>query len=226
MESIEREVPLFPLGEVVLFPGMLLPLHIFEDRYRAMIGACQVTDQLFGVLLIRSGSEVGPPATPEEVGCTARIAAVQRLPDGRMNVATRGESRFRLLEAPRQAEDGYLVGRARIVTAEEPPATDGALVRQVADSFRAYTDVLARASRRPRLAEQDPPIGDPLGLSFQVAAALRIEPRERQALLEEDSFERRLQRELVLLRRERRALQVLLADRTADRSIGGRFSVN
>ena len=59
MTDAERVLPLFPLDQVVLFPGMSLPLHIFEDRYKVMIGACQVTDRLFGVLLIRSGSEVG-----------------------------------------------------------------------------------------------------------------------------------------------------------------------
>ena len=57
----QRELPLFPLN-VVLFPGMRLPLHIFEDRYKLMIGTCMVTDQTFGVSLIQSGPEVGGPA--------------------------------------------------------------------------------------------------------------------------------------------------------------------
>ena len=67
MTDAERVLPLFPLDQVVLYPGMSLPLRIFEPRYKVMIGACQVTDQLFGVLLIRSGSEVGAPAEPERV---------------------------------------------------------------------------------------------------------------------------------------------------------------
>ena len=96
MTDAERVLPLFPLEQVVLFPGMSLPLRIFEERYKVMIGACQVTDQLFGVLLIRSGSEVGAPAQPERVGCTARMLRIDRLPDGRMTILTIGEQRFRL----------------------------------------------------------------------------------------------------------------------------------
>ena len=77
------ELPLFPLN-VVLFPGMSLPLHIFEERYKAMIGACSEHDTPFGVLLIKEGQEVGDPAEPFQVGTTARITEVQQLEDGRM----------------------------------------------------------------------------------------------------------------------------------------------
>src|SRR5215472_17731194 len=101
-DETQRVVPLFPLEQVVLFPGMSLPLRIFEERYKVMIGACQVTDQLFGVVLIRSGREVGEPAVPERVGCTARMLRVERIPDGQMHILTVGEQRFRL------------IGRARV----------------------------------------------------------------------------------------------------------------
>src|SRR5438132_13161867 len=106
-------MPLFPLEQVVLFPGMSLPLHIFEERYKVMIGACHLTDQLFGVLLIRSGSEVGAAAQPERVGCTARMVRLDRQPDGRMNILTIGQTRFRLVGAPRLRPEGYLVADVR-----------------------------------------------------------------------------------------------------------------
>src|SRR5258708_15174894 len=99
---------------------MSLPLRIFEERYKFMIGACQVTDQLFGVLLIRSGSEVGEPAQPERVGCTARLVRVDRLPDGRMMILTVGEQRFRLLGPARVMSEGHLVGDVRLL--DEPAA--------------------------------------------------------------------------------------------------------
>src|SRR3977135_3253741 len=115
MTESERVLPLFPLEQVVLFPGMALPLRIFEERYKFMIGACQVTDQLFGVLLIRSGREVGVPAQPERVGCTARMVRVDRIPDGRMAILTIGETRFRLLGPARVMPEGYLAGDVRLL---------------------------------------------------------------------------------------------------------------
>src|SRR5256885_6297863 len=104
----ERELPLFPLN-VVLFPSMRLPLHIFEERYKLMVGTCMVTDQTFGVALIQSGVEVGGPAQIFAVGTTARIVEIDRLPDGRMNLVVVGGERFRLLE--RIDDKPYAVGR-------------------------------------------------------------------------------------------------------------------
>ena len=121
MTDAERVLPLFPLEQVVLFPGMSLPLHIFEERYKVMIGACQVTDQLFGVLLIKTGSEVGAPAQPERVGCTARMLRIDRLPDGRMTILAIGEQRFRLQGPARVMSEGYLVGDIRLL----PDSVDG-----------------------------------------------------------------------------------------------------
>src|SRR5688500_12618252 len=97
MSDEQRMLPLFPLG-VVLFPGMALPLHVFEERYRLMMGACLEGDQSFGVTLIKEGQEVGDPAIPFDVGTMARIAKLQRLPDGRMNLIAVGVQRFRIIE--------------------------------------------------------------------------------------------------------------------------------
>ena len=215
--STERELPLFPLERVVLFPGMLLPLYIFEERYKVMIGSCQVTDQLFGVLLIHAGREVGAPATPERVGCTARMVRLDRLPDGRMSLLAVGEHRFRLMGPARVAPEGYLTGQVSI-TSQEPPA-EGVrqeLVGEVIAEFERY-----RAAMRPagpagaagggeggsggtgveKLA------GDPVRLSFVVGAGLAVAQLELQFLLELDDVGTRLERELALLRRENRLAQ-------------------
>src|SRR5579859_3037980 len=117
-DETQRVMPLFPLEQVVLFPGMSLPLRIFEERYKVMIGACQVTDQVFGVVLIHSGREVGEPAEPEPVGCTARMVRVDRIPDGRMHILTIGEQRFRLLGHARAMAEGYLVGDVQLLSDE------------------------------------------------------------------------------------------------------------
>ena len=91
------DLPLFPLN-TVLFPGMPLSLHIFEDRYKRMIGECIDSGNPFGVVLIKRGQEAnGPLAEPHEIGCTARIIEVEPLSEGRMNIVVLGQKRFRIL---------------------------------------------------------------------------------------------------------------------------------
>src|SRR5207247_2471399 len=85
--SVSELLPLFPLGSV-LFPGALLPLHIFEPRYRLLIRRSVERERPFGIVLIRSGAEVGPAAVPHAIGTEARIVAVSRLADGRSGGAT------------------------------------------------------------------------------------------------------------------------------------------
>jgi Lon protease-like protein len=202
MSASERALPLFPLEQVVLFPGMPLPLRIFEERYKVMIGACQVTDQVFGVVLIRNGKEVGDPAEPERVGCTARMVRIDRLPDGQMTIMSIGQQRFRLMGPTRVAPEGYLVGDAQLL--EEPTSIDVAaeLVRDVTREFARYQQAtLSLTGRADPSASADVPT-DPTLLSYRVASTLFVAPRERQQLLEIDDVERRLERELTLLKRE------------------------
>jgi Lon protease-like protein len=201
-ESHERVLPLFPLEQVVLFPGMALPLRIFEERYKVMIGACQVTDQLFGVVRIRNGSEVGAPAEPESVGCTARMTRVDRLPDGRIHILSVGEQRFRLVGLARAMPEGYLVGDARIIA--DPPVNTipSELLSSVSREFARYQQATLALTGRAAPAKPTEMPGDPLQLSYRVAAMLYVPPRERQLLLEIDDVAARLEQELVLLKRE------------------------
>src|SRR2546421_4823703 len=108
MPAMPETLPLFPLGEV-LFPGMMLPLHIFEPRYRLMIRRCVSEKIPFGVVLITRGQEVGPGAEFFNVGTTARITRVQRADDGRLYIASVGESRFRVLQT--NNDQPYLQGQ-------------------------------------------------------------------------------------------------------------------
>jgi len=92
-----RELPLFPLNSV-LFPGLALHLHIFEERYKRMIEYCIAQDQSFGVVLIKRGMEaLGPIAEPYSIGCSARIHNIQKLDQGKMNIIIIGEERFKIL---------------------------------------------------------------------------------------------------------------------------------
>jgi Lon protease-like protein len=226
VETIDRDLPLFPLGRVVLFPGMPLRLNVFEPRYRAMMAVCEGSDKTFGVLLIRSGREVGPAALPERVGCTARITELTRLADGRMNVLAVGDQRFRMLEDPEETQDGYLVARSRIVIAESFPDLDAQLVPRVRSLFRSYEKALGEVAREQSVVPSETELGtDPLTISFQVAAALRVRPRERQRLLEEDDPMARLRSEAKLLRRELQTLKLMAVAPKTERTIGP-FSAN
>ena len=115
MSDNKRLLPLFPLN-VVLFPNSVLPLHVFEERYRLMVQRCLDGDSEFGVVLIKSGSDVGEPAEPHSVGTVARIMDVDRLEDGRMLLSVAGRGRFRIEEVTQLAP--YLEGEV-VALAEE-----------------------------------------------------------------------------------------------------------
>lgn len=195
MTDDARELPLFPLN-TVLFPSLPLPLHIFEERYKLMIGTCVVTDNLFGVCLIKEGVEVGGPAEPFEIGTVARIAEVERLPDGRMNLMTFGIQRFRLDEVVQR--EPYLVGRVVVLDPGQEPTADE-LVADVADRLLRYLREVRGAARLPDRGEL---LADVDRLSYLAAATLGLPPRERQSFLETDSAAERLRQARDLLRRE------------------------
>ena len=202
-DETQRVLPLFPLEQVVLFPGMSLPLRIFEERYKVMIGACQVTDQLFGVVLIRSGREVGDPAEPEHVGCTARMVRVDRIPDGQMHIMTIGEQRFRLMGDARVMPEGYLAGDVQLLLEAAPAKVDSALVESVSQEFTRYQQAILGLTGRVDPVVTPPELpADPVRLSYRIAATLFVDARERQKLLETDDVASRLQQELALLKRE------------------------
>lgn len=202
MSESQRVLPLFPLEQVVLFPGMSLPLRIFEERYKVMIGACQVTDQLFGVVLIRNGQEVGDPAEPEHTGCTARMVRVDRIPDGQMHILTIGEQRFRLSSAARVMPEGYLVADVQMLPEPTSVTIDPDLMSTLKAEFTRYQQAILGLTGRtdPAAAPELP--SDPTRLSYRIASTLYVDSRERQQLLETDDVAARLQRELALLKRE------------------------
>src|SRR6185295_12077461 len=92
------EIPLFPLPNLVLFPQVAVPLHIFEERYKLMINRCIDQEAVFGLVLLHEDAEHESESTIHRVGVTARVVQVERLEDGRMNILCAGESRFRILE--------------------------------------------------------------------------------------------------------------------------------
>jgi uncharacterized protein len=195
-------LPLFPLG-AVLYPGMLLPLHIFEERYRQLVR--DLLDgpdpRRFGVIAIRKGRETGIDGVHSlyEVGCIATLRRVERHEDGRFDIVTVGTRRFKLLSLDETRP--YLQGEVELLdddVADEVAAVP--LVRTVQAAFRGYTDALTEWGGATVRIEELP--DEPTLLSFIVAAAMIIDLTERQGLLAEPDTLRRLNLQRALLSRE------------------------
>ena len=171
---------MFPLG-TVLFPTAVLPLHIFEPRYRKLMADCLAADREFGVVLIERGSEVGGGDVRTDIGTVAQLVAANELPDGRWYAVTVGTRRIRVREW--LPDDPY--PRADVETWEDLPADEPA-------SEEDYRELLSAARRLLALAaEMGAPAGeatttfadDPALGTFQVAAAAPIGPFDKQRVL-------------------------------------------
>ncbi|AOY83779.1 LON peptidase substrate-binding domain-containing protein [Moorena producens JHB] len=186
-----RELPIFPLPEVVLFPGRPLPLHIFEFRYRIMMNTILESDRRFGVLMWDPVKH--EPAT---VGCCAEIIHFQRLPDDRMKIVTLGQQRFRLLEYVR--EKPYRVGLVEWIEDETPAQDLRPKAKEVAQLLRDVVRLSAKlTNQKIELPEDLPDL--PIELSYWVASNLYGVALEQQALLETLDTAQRLERETEIL---------------------------
>jgi len=170
------ELPLFPLN-TVLFPGAMLPLHIFEERYKLMIASCIEERRPFGVLLIREGWEVGATAEPFEVGTTAHIARVDELEEGKMDLVCLGGKRFRTVRLV--SEDPYLTGEVEFLSStstDDPKAKElsddaGSLFAEYVRLYLAISNQWARSVEMP---------GEPDGLADFIGARLGVAPQVTQ----------------------------------------------
>ncbi|MEV0693304.1 LON peptidase substrate-binding domain-containing protein [Streptomyces sp. NPDC050388] len=218
-------LPLFPLNSV-LFPGLVLPLNIFEERYRAMMRELLKTPEdeprRFVVVTIRDGHEVAPSApgmpdptaVPErgpaagfgpdplrafhKVGCVADAATIRERPDGTFEVLATGTTRMRLLSV--DASGPFLTAELEPV-AEEPGEEAGALAEGVLRAFRQYQKRLAGARERSLATGAELP-DEPGVVSYLVAAAMMLDTPTKQRLLQAPDTASRLRDELRLLRTE------------------------
>jgi len=209
-------MPLFPLG-TVLYPGLLLPLHIFEERYRRLVR--DLLDgpepQEFGVIVIRKGRETGVEGVSAlyEIGCTAALRQVARHGDGRFDVVVAGTQRFRLLGLDQSRP--YLQGEIELLTEETGDEAAAALTaRAVQRAFRDYLDALATQGAA-RVDVPDLP-DEPVLLSYLVAASMIVDLSDRQVLLAEPDAAGRLAAERTLLARETRILRTLTSTPATD----------
>jgi uncharacterized protein len=198
---------MFPLG-MVLFPGQILPLHVFEPRYRAMVQDCLAGDRQFGVVLIERGSEVGGQDVRTDVGTMARILETQELPDGRWVLASVGVER---IEVERWLpDDPYPMADAH-------PWPDDPLDGDLSDAYERAIALLRRAlGLQAELGEATVPstvplAEDPASGSFHVAALAPIGPLDQQRLLTAPGPARRLEMAVELLTDEVEVLTQRLA---------------
>jgi Lon protease-like protein len=197
-----RVIPLFPLSSVRV-PGLVLPLHIFEPRYRQLLVDLQdVPDEErgFGVIAIREGHEVGTDGVRAlyAVGTFASLREVTALPDGRFDIVAVGTHRFRVLDLV----DGLPYAQARVEWLEEEPGDASIpLARSVAARFQEYRDLLTDEPDDTELPD------DARVLSYLVGAAVVADLGTRQGFLEATDDSTRLRDELTFLRRETALIQ-------------------
>jgi Lon protease-like protein len=193
---LPSEIPLFPLPNVVLFPAALLPLHIFEPRYRAMIGDALEGERLIGMVMLRPGWEPHYEEAPSvyPVGCAGFITHADRLPDGRYNIILRGLEKFRVLgeRAARESDQRYRV--ARIESIKE--ASRASAGEAIYEARRRLERLIAKKLQRS--ADDSIPKDIP-DEDLVHAIAQHLEPLEKQALLECDGLLQRCQALVELL---------------------------
>ena len=193
-----RELPLFPLPELVLFPGRRLPLHIFEFRYRILMNTILQGDRRFGVLMV-------DPATGEiaKVGCCAEVIHYQRMEDDRMKIMTLGQQRFRVLDYVR--EPPYRVGLVEWIEDEPVEENLTPLADEVDQLLRDVVRLSAKLTSQDIDFPEDIP-ELPLELSYWVASTLYGVSLEQQSLLEMQNTLKRLEREAEILKSTRNNL--------------------
>lgn len=194
-----RELPLFPLP-VVLFPGMPMPLHIFEPRYRTMLADIRAADNLFGLSYFDTGSSELDLPPAGHIGCVAEVTEAQALPDGRSNILAVGVIRYQV-EDYIERGDSYLMVRVSYFEDDEDDSeTLIANSREVASIFTRVANAI-RVINDERRNLPDINDTEPQKLSFLVAAAMEIEIETKQELLELRSTSERLSRLSDLLAR-------------------------
>jgi uncharacterized protein len=200
-------IPIFPLPNVVLFPNVFLPLHIFEPRYREMVDEALKGDRIIGMVLLRPGwqgnYEGRPPVYP--IGCAGVITHAERLPDGRFNIVLKGMEKFRI----RGEDTGRPYRVAHVEPVPEPPSEG---LRDAMQAQRRRLEALLVPQPEGQQDRKMPTSMPDEDLVNALAQYLEFEPVEKQALLERDGLLDRCRSLIELLE-----MKVLVARHSWDR---------
>ena len=208
---MREQLPIFPLNTVV-FPGVTVPLHVFEDRYRSLVHhLLTISDKslrLFGIVAIREGYEVGQHGvhSVHRVGCVVQMTSVEPYEDGRFDIEVVGRQRMRLDGL--DTSGAFLVGDVQTLSERTPKGNDAA--HEAARTFETFKEYRRRLSqmRGGEVLDGDLP-RDPEFLSYSLAATCLLTLAERQALLEADTALERLIMLRLALREEMRAMRAI-----------------
>ena len=215
MSSTNRSLYLFPLN-LVLFPGSLLPIRVFEERYKLMIQDCLNSDAKFGVVLIKSGSEVGEPAVPYLVGTVCKIIGLEYKDDGVINITVKGEERFNLIQTYQSKP--YLSAHVQTLDYLGFPDENPDYISMIQYKFLQYIRLMM-GIEGGWIQNINMPCGQ-VDLACMIASTIQIKLAEKQALLEQSNIGNLLATELSLLDTENDRLK----DKVAS-TLLSRFSV-
>lgn len=208
MSPERKELAIFPLGAVVLFPGFPMEIRVFEERYKKLVADVQSSDSKIGIVLIKEGNEVGDTAEPYLVGTQSRIVATTCLDNGLIFLSLLGENRFKIIQILTE----YPYQRAEIEPIEELSDQNVAsdLIRSATEAFNQYLTVsrILEGSWTNQLVEET----DSTKLSYLIAHTMLAEPLVKQGLLEISGVVERLEIEEKLLRRGTERLRQRLID--------------
>jgi Lon protease-like protein len=195
-----EQLPIFPLPNVLLFPNMVLPLHIFEERYKRMVSDCLQGDRLLGLFLLQQGwdAEGGTPR-PYDIGGMGRITRAARYPNGSMDILLSGLARVRVLRYVQ--EKPYLIAEVELLP-DEPDDSAGveALTRRMVGMFERY--VIARAGQGHELLTNLKLLASPIDLLHLVVTHMPLDVHEKQEILNLRPIDERITMMITFLNRE------------------------
>jgi Lon protease-like protein len=177
-------IPVFPLPNVVLFPNVFLPLHIFEPRYRAMVSDALAGDRIIGMILLKPGFEADYEGRPPiySIGCAGVITHAEAQPDGRYNIVLRGLEKYRIVSE--DESKAYRLAHVEVLSEITPEADKVELRRHRQRLEALLAAAVERAGSEPRF----PPAVPDEDLVNALAQYIELDPLERQALLERDGI--------------------------------------